>query len=188
MQRSPRYPSIDQHSDISAAGTDVLLSLGANIGDRERTIARALALIACSPGVEVIAVSSLYETDPVGYLDQPSFLNAAALIRSTRAPEELLARLRAIERALGRVRRTRWHEREIDIDILLFGDRVVERDDLHIPHREMARRRFVLEPLAEIAPDARNPLTGERVREMLQRCDDTSAVRRIDNTQQTIPQ
>lgn len=163
---------------------EVLLSLGANIGERETTIARALKLIAASRGIDLLRVSSLYKTSPVGYLDQPAFINAAALIRTTRTPERLLSRLRAIERALGRVRRVRWHEREIDIDILLYGNAVVDDVYLHIPHREMHKRRFVLEPSAEIAPDAVHPTLDARIRELLARCDDPASVERIDNASQ----
>jgi 2-amino-4-hydroxy-6-hydroxymethyldihydropteridine diphosphokinase len=184
LQRSPRYPSIDPKSDISTQHSDALLSLGANIGDRMATIARAVELISCSRGIELQSVSSMYETDPVGYLEQPAFINAAAAIRTTLTPRRLLGRVRAIERALGRRRRSRWHEREIDIDILLFGDLIVDEEDLHIPHREMHRRRFVLEPLAEIAREAWHPVLELTVASLLERCDDRSAVRRIDNTQQ----
>lgn len=162
----------------------VLLSLGANIGDRAASLARAVELIGRSPGIELVRVSSLYETAPVGYLAQPAFINAAALLRTTREPAGLLARLRAIERVLGRVRRTRWHEREIDIDILLYGERIVDLDDLQIPHHEMQRRRFVLEPAAEIAPDLLHPRFGLTIAELLARCPDRSGVTRLDDPTQ----
>jgi 2-amino-4-hydroxy-6-hydroxymethyldihydropteridine diphosphokinase len=177
----PQVP-IDPHT--ANPPFDVLLSLGANIGARETTIARAIKLIAASPGIELVRVSSFYETDPVGFLEQPAFINAAVAIRTTRSPERLLGRLRAIERALGRTRRARWHEREIDIDILLYGDRVVSGEHLQIPHGEMHRRRFVLAPLAEIAPGALHPSIGLTVTDLLARCADHSAVRRIDDQSQ----
>ncbi|MBC8145225.1 MAG: 2-amino-4-hydroxy-6-hydroxymethyldihydropteridine diphosphokinase [bacterium] len=177
----PRTSSRDTRRAFNAEPTDALLSLGANVGERVATIERAIMLIAGSPGIELVRTSSMYETAPVGYLDQPSFINAAVLIATTLSAHDLLARLRSIEQDLGRVTRERWHEREIDIDILLFGDGVVDADQLHIPHREMHRRRFVLVPAAEIAPDMHHPLLHLTVSDVLARCDDTSRVSRIED-------
>lgn len=148
--------------------TIVALSLGANIGEPRVTIARALKLIAASPGLSLRAVSSYWSTRPVGYVDQPDFTNLAALIECERSPERLLARLRAIERVLGRRVRQKWREREIDIDIVLFGDRVIELPDLVIPHPEMHRRAFVLAPLAQIAPDMMHPVIGQAIIRLLE--------------------
>lgn len=156
------------------------LSLGANVGDRLHTIARALKLIAATAGIRLLRVSPMYATDPVGYRDQPEFINCAAVIETTLAPEELLGRLRAIERKLGRVEREKWREREIDIDIVLMGERMIDRPDLRIPHPEMHRRRFVLEPLARIAPDALHPLLKKSVAELLAGCADPAGVHPID--------
>lgn len=155
------------------------LSLGANIGDREGTIARALKLIAGSPGLRLVRVSSLYATEPVGYRDQPEFLNAAAVVESELSAGRLLSRLRAVERRLGRKVRQKWHEREIDIDIILFDDLIIEDDDLRIPHPEMQNRGFVLVPLAEIAPEVLHPLLGLSVKELLERLDDKASVRNL---------
>jgi 2-amino-4-hydroxy-6-hydroxymethyldihydropteridine diphosphokinase len=129
------------------------VGLGANLGDREATIRRALDLLAADPELDVVEVSTLRETDPVGYLDQPRFLNGAAVLETTLAPRALLERLLEVERALGRTREgPRYGPRTIDLDLLLYGDEVVAEPGLRIPHPRLQERRFVLEPLAELDP------------------------------------
>ena len=144
------------------------VGLGANLGDREGTIRRAVELLGAEPGVEVVAVSSLRETDPVGYADQPRFLNGAAAVETELSPRELLDGLLAVERELGRVRGDgpRYGPRAIDLDLLLYGDRVVEEPGLTVPHPRLAERRFVLEPLHELDPGLRLP-DGRAVRDLL---------------------
>ena len=145
------------------------VGLGANLGDHEATIRRALELLAEQDGIEVLAVSRLRETDPVGVEDQPRFLNGAAALETTLAPGELLGVLLRVERALGRVRDgTRWGPRTIDLDLLLYGDEVVDEPGLRVPHPRLHERRFALEPLAELAPELEIPGRG-RVSDVLAR-------------------
>jgi 2-amino-4-hydroxy-6-hydroxymethyldihydropteridine diphosphokinase len=147
--------------------TRVFVGLGANLGERERTIREALERIGREPGIELVAVSALRETEPEDELDQPRFLNGAALLETELAPRELLERLLAIERELGRTRGgRRFGPRTIDLDILLYGDRTIDEPGLRIPHPRLHRRRFALEPLAELDPALTLP-DGQGVRAIL---------------------
>ncbi len=133
------------------------LGLGSNQGDRVTLLNDALARLAGSGRVRVTKRSSLYETAPVGMTEQPGFLNLVAEVETDLDPQDLLELVLVVERSLGRVRTQRWGPRTVDIDILLYGDVRVDTPILAIPHPEMTRRRFVLEPLLEIAPDAALP-------------------------------
>ena len=146
------------------------VGLGANLGDREASIRDALRLLAERPGVTVTAVSSLRETDPVGRLDQPRFLNGAAELDTTLRPRELLAALLDVEQELGRVRGERWGPRTIDLDLLLYGAERIDEPGLTVPHPRLHERRFALEPLAELAPNLDVPGRG-RVSDLLARLD-----------------
>lgn len=126
------------------------LGLGSNIGDRERRLIEAVAELNGTDGIEVAAVSSLYETDPVGLVDQPPFINMAARIVTSHGPLELLGIVLALERRLGRVRTIRWGPRTIDIDLLLFDERVMDTPELTLPHPRMHERAFVMIPLLEV--------------------------------------
>ena len=129
------------------------IGIGSNLGEREVTIRDALELLAADPELEVEAVSSIRETDPVGVVDQPRFLNAATRLATDLAPYPLLERLLAVEQQLGRVRSgERYGPRTIDLDLLLYGDEIVDEPGLRVPHPRLAERRFVLEPLAELDP------------------------------------
>ncbi|HLW84987.1 MAG TPA: 2-amino-4-hydroxy-6-hydroxymethyldihydropteridine diphosphokinase [Candidatus Sulfotelmatobacter sp.] len=142
----------------------VYLSLGANVGDRAGHISEAITRLK-SAG-RVVAVSSLYETEPVEVTDQAWFLNCAVALETTMTPSQLMAALLGIEREMGRKRTQKKGPRTIDIDILLFGDAVVESPELRIPHPAMHQRRFVLEPLAEIAPEACHSVLKKTVSEL----------------------
>jgi len=145
------------------------VGLGANLGQREETLLRAVELLAAEDGVEVVVLSSVRETDPVGVEDQPRFLNAAALLETTLEPRELLDVLLRIERELGRVRDgTRWGPRVIDLDLLAYGSEVVDEPGLRVPHPRLHERRFALEPLVELDPDLELPGRG-KVSDLLDR-------------------
>jgi 2-amino-4-hydroxy-6-hydroxymethyldihydropteridine diphosphokinase len=130
------------------------VGLGANLGDRESTLRAAVAALDATEGVQVSAVSALRETEPVGYLDQPRFLNGAVALETTLAPRELLDALLAVERSLGRTRGgPRFGPRTIDLDLLLYGEESIDEQGLTVPHPRLHERAFALEPLAELDPD-----------------------------------
>jgi len=150
--------------------TRAFVGLGANLGDREGTIAEAVRLLAGREGIRLVAVSSLRETDPVGVVDQPRFLNGAALVETDLGPRELLDALLAVERELGRVRDRRWGPRTIDLDLLVYGDLELDGTGLTVPHPRLHERRFALEPLAELDPELTIPGRGT-VRDLVARLD-----------------
>jgi 2-amino-4-hydroxy-6-hydroxymethyldihydropteridine diphosphokinase len=155
----------------------VYLSLGSNVGDRETHLREAMQRLQSVGPVQ--SISSLYETQPVEFTDQPWFLNCAVGLETSSNPTQLMQQLLEIERAMGRQRLQKKGPRTIDLDILLFGDVVVNTAELAIPHPAMQHRRFVLEPLAEIAPDAIHPVLKKTVRELLSELPPGQSVRRI---------
>ena len=154
------------------------LCLGGNLGDRMTALTEALRLLDSTPGMRRTACSSVYETEPWAVADQPNFLNLVAAYESTLSPENLLAACKVVEETVGRTPSFRWGPRLIDVDILLYGDQVVDsaEPDLQIPHPRMTQRAFVLVPLAEIAPDAPFPSRQETVRQLMEVVDDRAGV------------
>jgi 2-amino-4-hydroxy-6-hydroxymethyldihydropteridine diphosphokinase len=137
------------------------VGLGSNLGDREGFLRRAVELLRGEPEIEVVAVSTLLETEPVDFVDQPRFLNAAAAVETALPPRTLLERLLGVEQALGRRRDgPRFGPRTIDLDLLLYGGEVVDEPGLTIPHPRLAERRFALEPLHELDPNLVIPGRG----------------------------
>jgi len=142
----------------------VYLSLGSNLGDREANLRNAIERLR---GVgNPVAISSFYETEPIDVVSQPWFLNCAVKLDTEKMPRQLIAAILSLEQEMGRQRKQQKAPRTIDIDILLFGSSIIEIPSLTIPHPRMHERRFVLEPLAEIAPDARHPVFKRTIREL----------------------
>ena len=136
--------------------------MGANLGPREVTLLRAVDLLGAEPGVKVLEVSGFRETAPVGNVDQPEFLNGAMAVETSLSARELLNALLRVERELGRVRDgTRWGPRTIDLDLLVYGDEIVDEPGLEVPHPRLYERRFALEPLAELEPELEIPGHGK---------------------------
>ncbi len=156
------------------------LVFGSNLGDRYGFIRKSFDSITHFPEIKLLGASGIYETEPVEVIDQPLFLNAAAHISTSLSPVELLTRLKEVEISLGRIERARWREREIDIDIIFFGNEIIESTELTIPHPRSHQRRFVLQPLNEIASSYIHPVFRKTVGQLLLECKDNSAVIRVE--------
>jgi 2-amino-4-hydroxy-6-hydroxymethyldihydropteridine diphosphokinase len=156
----------------------VYLSLGSNLGDREAQLQEVIRRLESTGTLR--SVSSIYETEPVEFTDQPQFLNCAVALETSSTPEQLMLQLLTIEKAMGRQRIQKKGPRTIDLDILLFEDEVIATPVLTIPHPAMQYRRFVLEPLAEVAPDAMHPVLRKTVRELLEELPSGQSVRRME--------
>lgn len=154
------------------------VGVGSNLGERESLIRQALDSMATLPQTTVVRASSLYDTEPVGEVMQPDFLNAVVLLETDLAPRQLLWNLMLIEKRLGRVRTQKWGPRTIDLDLLLYGDELIDEADLRVPHPEMTRRAFVLVPLTELDPMLVHPATGETFRAHLSRLKTRPPVKR----------
>lgn len=149
-----------------ASGRLVYLGLGSNLGEREAHLRRALAELE-SPKLRLLRTSGIYETEPIGFRDQGWFLNLVAEFETELFPKQLLARMQRVERSMGRERTVKNGPRVIDIDILLYGTSVIRTEGLEVPHPRYRERRFTLAPLAELAPELRDPVTGRTMAEML---------------------
>lgn len=157
----------------------VYLSLGSNLGDREANLRAAIAALP-EAGVKVVRVSSFYETEPVDFVDQPWFLNCAVEGDTTQEPIALLRALQKVETQMGSKKEFAKGPRLIDLDILLYGNETIATPELQVPHPRMRARRFVLVPLAEIAPGLKHPSWTCAIADLLQRAGDTSQIRRFN--------
>ena len=156
----------------------VYLGLGSNLGERAANLERAIAALGAA-GIEIVRRSSLYATEPVGFGPQNWFLNCVLEAATELMPRQLLRSTQQVERDLGRRRMVRGGPRVVDIDILLYAGSVVRMADLEIPHPRMAERRFVLAPLAEIAPDLRHPVLNKTAAELAESTPDHSEIRKL---------
>jgi 2-amino-4-hydroxy-6-hydroxymethyldihydropteridine diphosphokinase len=161
-------------------GEVAFIGVGANQGDPAAQCREACQALGTRSGIRLLRCSSLYRTAPVGLEEQPWFINAVAEIRTVLAPRDLLAAVKDIEARMGRKPGPRWGPRLIDLDILLYGQRVVDEAGLRIPHPQMHRRRFVLAPLCELASYAVHPAYGVSIRGLLDRLEDPAVVERLE--------
>ncbi len=139
------------------------IGMGANLGARKKTLQEATGVLDVQPQVAVIAASDVYETAPVGVVDQPPFLNAVLQVKTRCSARRLLNCLLAIEQKFGRSRETQWGPRTLDLDILLYGDEVIHQPGLQVPHPRLHERAFVLAPLCDLNPDLKHPILGQSI-------------------------
>ncbi len=151
---------------MANSGVISYIALGSNIGEREENLDTAIDLLHHAESIEVKGVSAYYNTAPVGYINQPDFLNAVVAVKTVLDPHALLEICQDIEKKLKRIRTIRWGPRIIDVDILLYGDKVIDDTELTIPHPRMHERDFVLTPLCDIAPEVIHPVLGVTMDEL----------------------
>jgi 2-amino-4-hydroxy-6-hydroxymethyldihydropteridine diphosphokinase len=159
---------------------EIFIGLGSNVGDREDNLRKALSLL--NEKMKILRVSSMYETEPMYMKDQEWFLNCVAKFETDLTPRELLDYLQDIEKRLGRKRDARYGPRNIDLDILFYGSKVVEEDEFRIPHLKIHERRFVLVPLAEIDPEYIHPIYQTTISALLANLNSNESVRKIDHS------
>jgi 2-amino-4-hydroxy-6-hydroxymethyldihydropteridine diphosphokinase len=157
---------------------NIYLCMGSNVGNRENYLREAINEFKNDNSIKIKNISSVFETEPVGVINQPLFLNLVLDIKTSYLAEELLYICKNIEKKIGRISRNKWHEREIDIDIIFFNDMIIETDTLTIPHPELYNRQFVLIPLSEIAPNFKCPKSMETIKQILFKCQDKSEVKK----------
>ena len=157
------------------------IGFGSNLGESGKICRKAISLLDETEGIKVESVSSFYQTEPVGFETQPLFINGAVMVWTSLEPDALFSQMRRIERDLGRVAKFKWGPRYIDLDLLLYDDKVLDGEELTIPHPLMHERRFVLAPLVEIAPEIRHPKLGKTVFELFQMLKNNEKVEKIEN-------
>ena len=154
------------------------IGFGSNLGEREQIIRCAAEALDLLPNTKLARISSLYDTKPLGDLDQPNYLNAVAMVLTELEPQRLLWNLLLIESKLGRKRRRHWEPRPIDLDLLFYGDAVIDEPELVVPHPGAHERAFVLVPMSELAPDFVHPVLGKSISELLKSVKPQGSVRR----------